>query len=141
MKRVFIISALAVCSFGLFFAYTMYNKQHFDVAAAATHLRTSIEAITEDFQSDELLAQEKYSERVVAISGRLQELSGSKGHRVLVLKCRGITANCGLNSLHNTHLSKLSTGASLTIKGLIEGYDDLLGELQIDRCVQIKPNI
>ncbi|MEN8702912.1 MAG: hypothetical protein ABF265_06925 [Polaribacter sp.] len=85
---------------------------------------------------DLLLKVEKndtfWSTKIVKINGLITAI-GKKG----------ITLDnkiyCQFNESLN--IKQLQTNTTITLKGRIIGYDDLLEELKLDQCIKIKPSL
>ena len=88
--------------------------------------------IIEQFKTNETLANEKYLNKVVSVTGSVSSIeTGINGNMVVVLKSNDTTANvfCTLKLLNN----KPSVGATVTVKGICTGFfnDIVLNEAVI----------
>ena len=102
-------------------------------------LRTSIDKIVEDFEQNAEEAISHYSNKIILLQGSYRSLTTSEsGIKNLVLEGEYQLANCELDLQSNTESTALHTGDVLEVKGLFVGYDDLLGELQLKKCIIIK---
>jgi len=139
MKRLIIFLVLSLSLAGVITAYMMYNKPHVNVSKEAVDIDTTIESIASDFQQNQPEAVKKYSDKIILLSGTYQSLSFSENQiGNLVIYGDQQLANCELDTLFNNKSLSFSVGDSVRVKGLFVGYDDLLGELQLKKCIIIE---
>ena len=89
-----------------------------------------------EFQANEVLANKKYSEKTIEISGSIMDLEIDKqGASVLY-----IDADAGINGLMCTmemnQKAEFEVGQKVVLKGLCSGY--LQGLVVLNKCVLIK---
>ena len=103
--------------------YMVNNLGKRDVKSEAAAFTLKTKDIISEFTANTDAANKKYLDKPVAISGAV---SSVKDKEVIL----DGTVNCGFISADST----IKKDQSVTIKGRIVGYDDLLGELKLDQC-------
>ena len=103
--------------------YMVNNLGKRDVKSEAAAFTLKTKDIIAEFTTNADAANKKYLEKPVAISG---VVSSVKDKEVIV----DGTVNCGFTTAD----ASIKNGQSVTIKGRVVGYDDLLGELKLDQC-------
>ncbi len=103
--------------------YMVNNLGKRDVKSEAAAFTLKTKDIIAEFTANADAANKKYLEKPVAITG---VVSSVKDKEVIV----DGTVNCGFTTAD----ASVKSGQSLTIKGRVVGYDDLLGELKLDQC-------
>lgn len=98
-----------------------------DLSTEESCFKINANAISTEFVSDLELSNKKYLEKPIEISGTITQLNDS------VVTLDKIVL-CYFNELHST----LKINSQTTIKGRVVGYDDLMGELKLDKCFIIK---
>lgn len=86
----------------------------------------SSKSITTEFSSNVDMANKKYLEKAIVIKGTVTKITGKE-----------ITIDnsiiCNLNDLDTT----IQKDQTITLKGRVVGYDDLMGELKLDQCLNV----
>ena len=100
-----------------------------DLATEQTEFNVNSKDIILEFSSDVTSASKKYSDKAISISGRVTEVSDS-------IVTIDQTIICNLKS-PDSNIIKEQT---ISIKGRLVGFDDLLGELKLDQCSINKNN-
>jgi len=103
--------------------YMVNNLGKRDVKSETAAFTLKTKDIIAEFTANADAANKKYLEKPVAISG---VVSSVKDKEVIV----DGTVNCGFTAAD----ASIKNGQSITIKGRVVGYDDLLGELKLDQC-------
>ena len=80
--------------------------------------------ISSEFSSNNEIANKKYLDKAVAISGVVTSV---KNHEVIIDN----VVICNFVAIDKT----IKVDQNISVKGRIVGFDDLMGELQIDKCV------
>lgn len=126
MKRTIkVLSAIALISIISFFAvrYYAYNAGKRDIQSEDTAFNVSAKNITQEFVSNADISNKKYLEKPVAISGIVTAITGND---III----DDSVNCNLLKADTS----VKNGQSITIKGRVIGFDDLLGEVKLDQC-------
>lgn len=127
-KTILIILIVVIISLVGFFSYNyvMHGGAR-NLATEKTNFTVTSASITSEFVTNIDVANKKYLENAVAIKGKI---TASNGKEVIL---DGIV----ICSFKDQDLS-IKKGQTVTVKGRIVGYDDLMGELKLDQCFIIK---
>jgi hypothetical protein len=127
IKKIILLGFIALLLTGIFgYQYIMHAGQR-NLATEKTDFSVSAKEIMNEFSSNTDLANKKYLEKAVAVSGIVTARDSiviTIDHSIL----------CTLNS-PNTATIK---GEQIVIKGRVVGFDDFLGELRLDQSLVIK---
>jgi hypothetical protein len=136
MKLKIIVIIITVLVIGLTAVLFMYYKPHKDIRSASPDHITNVEKLMLEFGENPQMALERYSDKVLLVSGRIESWSDAdSGIESILLQEGEYRANCEMDSLFRLIQEKLITGDSVKVKGLFVGFDDLLGELQLKKCI------
>lgn len=124
MKKTIIITSLVIILLlGLFtYQYVMHGGAR-DLSTEKAEFTLSSKAILEEFTTNQELSNKKYLEKAVAIKGTITDVNSTQ-----IIVDNAII--CILKN-PNTTLVKNQT---VTVKGRVVGFDDLMGELKLDQC-------
>lgn len=124
MKKSRIIISLVIISLLGFFTYeyVMHGGAR-DLSTEKAEFTLSSKAILEEFTTNQELSNKKYLEKAVAIKGTITDVNSTQ-----IIVDNAII--CILKD-PNTTLVKNQT---VTVKGRVVGFDDLMGELKLDQC-------
>src|SRR5665213_1143308 len=114
----FILIALALCAFVI--GYLVWNKPHSDVKDAEA-VETDAVSLYNSFTGDSAKAQSAFLDKVVKVSGVVQEASvNQQQQQVILLKTSvpGASVNCTMEQNGN----KIKQGDRVVIKGICSGY-------------------
>ncbi len=103
--------------------YVLHGGER-NLATEKADFTISSKEISNEFSSNIDLANKKYLEKAVAISGKITAINDKE----IILDNVII---CNLNQVNSA--AKISENT--VIKGRIVGFDDLMGELKLDQCV------
>jgi len=134
MRKILGILLVVVLIVGSLTAYLLYNKPHIDVRGHRVDYEVGVDALLNEFNQDVSLANQKYAGKIILLSGELLS-KPEMDQLTIVLKGKNGVANCEMDSLVLETMANLLPGDQLGVKGIFVGYDDLLGELQIKKCV------
>lgn len=124
-KIVLAVSVLAIVSFSGYYYVTHAGVR--DLTSEETDFAVTSEKITTEFTSNTDSSNKKYLEKAVAISGKITDVSGLA---VIVDN----TIVCNLKKPDPT----IKKNTTVTVKGRVVGFDDLMGELKLDQCFIVK---
>ncbi len=137
-----LIPLLILLVLGAFYVYREFNRKAPDTADLTPAYELTGAQLLEAFQQDEKKANALYSGKVLSVTGMIKsQTSDSTGVQTLVI---GDTASlssvrCIMNGDPGSVAGPLSTGTTVTIKGICTGYnaDDMgLGaDVLLNRCV------
>lgn len=121
-KKIAIVSiALGLIGFSGY-QYVMHGGAR-NLSTEETAFTVTATAITTEFSTNLESSNKKYLEKPIAISGKVTAVTGTQ-----------ITLdNTVICSLKKQETS-IKNNQSISIKGRVVGYDDLMGEVKIDQC-------
>ena len=124
MKKSRIIISLVIISLLGFFTYeyVMHGGAR-DLSTEKAEFTLSSKAILEEFTTNQELSNKKYLEKAVAIKGTITDVNSTQI----------IVDNAIICILKNPNTT-LVKNQSVTVKGRVVGFDDLMGELKLDQC-------
>ena len=138
MKKIIIGIVLAII-LAVVVGYYLYNKPHIDVSKQKADYSLTADDLYKEFDEDLMNAINKYADRVVEVTGRLQTISQSdKRISNIVMTGDMATVNCEMDSLFVHRLALSKEGDQVKIRGIFVGFDDLLEELQLRKCIVVE---
>lgn len=122
LKIFIIVILLAV---GVFFSvrYYAYHGGKRDLKSEKTAYTLTAKEIVGNFVANEVEANKKYLEKPVAISGKITSVNNKE----IILNDVVV---CVLTAVD----SELIKGQTIVVKGRVIGYDDLMGNVNMDQC-------
>lgn len=125
--KLIILIPIVIGLFGFFaYNYVMYGGAR-NLATEETIFAVTSSSITSEFITNIEKANEKYLEKAITIKGKITASSRND-----VILDGVIICSC------NNQVLPIKTEETVTIKGRVVGYDDLMGELKLDQCFVIK---
>ena len=130
-----IVGALAIMGIGI--GVMIYNKPHKNMQSATADLIIPAIELFTAFEQDENAANEKYLDKVVQVSGTVQEVKKDEDGNL------GITLDggsmmfgviCKLDALSEHKRTEFKEGEKVTFKGICTG---ILMDVVLERCVEI----
>ena len=128
MKKKWLLVVL-VCAALAFAGYRYLFHGHRDIASEDAAFTVTAGKLQEDFTADSKLANEKYSDKTLDVSGVLTGYDA--GSHTLSIDS-AISATLADSTVASV------PGGRVRIKGRLVGYDDLLGEIKMDQATIIK---
>lgn len=128
MKKSRILISLLVVGLiggGLGYNYVMHGGGR-DLSSETASFTVSSKDIALEFTNNTDAANKKYLEKAVAIHG---VITSAKPLEIIIDN----TIICKLKEPNNT----FKKDQVITVKGRVVGYDDLMGEIQLDQCFPI----
>ncbi len=119
-----LVAIILICFLG--YNYVMHAGAR-NLESEETNFTVSSSSITSEFTTNIESANKKYLEKAVAIKGKI---TNAKVNEVIL---DGIVI-CSFKKPDPS----LKNGQTVTVKGRVVGYDDLMGELKLDQCFVIK---
>ncbi len=133
LAKILIFVILAFLVVGVIGAYLLYNKPHRSVEEA-TGVPVTAATLFKDYETDEVAANAKYLDQVVAVRGKVgEQYVNQQGKTVVLLSTDdplyGI--QCTLEDATNAP----SPGEEVTIKGICTGYlsDVIVVQARVDQ--------
>jgi hypothetical protein len=129
-KKAKIIGFLfAIVSLLLFIIIYVFYGGSRNIATEEVQFVETSKVITDEFIADVAKATLKYSDKTIAVSGKVTAVSDS-----IVTIDNTIICNFNIPD------ESIKTDQSVSIKGRLVGFDDLMGELKLDQCSINKNN-
>lgn len=127
-KKVFIlVLIILVVGFG---TYKYIYQDHRDIASEEANFTTTVQDIFTSFIENDSLANAKYLDKTVAIRGKISNID---------LENKIITVDEKLSARFTDKLTEnIKPQDSITLKGRLVGFDDLLEEIQMDQCTVVE---
>ncbi len=107
------------------FNYVMHGGAR-DLSKEATNFSVDSKVLAEEFSSNTNLANSKYLEKAVAVKGIVTDVNANV-----------ITLDNGIVCTLSTPNATIKNNQTITLKGRVVGYDDLMGEIKLDQCYPI----
>lgn len=119
-----VIILLFIAFGGILFALMQYNKPHTDVATSKSDMTITAQALYADFEDDEVLANKKYLDQIVEVTGPIANVSEVKGQMIVSVGSGGMMGNvkCHLTPEETAKNYALKEGQMITLKGICTGY-------------------
>ena len=132
MKRKLLIGIIVFALIAWFVGYKIMYKQHREIASEDVAFSTSAQEIHQDYIDDPDVANSKYADKTIVVSGKLTSYDQAANTIVVDSILSAVLQAAPTEALQN--------GSSIQIKGRFVGYDDLLEELKMDQVSILKSN-
>lgn len=111
----------------------LYNKPHEGVGNVEADIRISATDLFNDYQKDENLANKKYLNKVIEVTGNVSDLQNVNGSQLILLSSNSDDGGVSCQ-LTNDEKNKIPVkkSATITIKGKCTGY---LMDVNLVDCV------
>ena len=140
ISKIIIVACIVVILAALFGLYR-YNQPIAKTGhRPVDHETTSIALFTE-FEADEMSSNEKYLDKVIKVSGTINEIQKEDdGSMSIILDGGGMLfgVSCRFEKEQTSTVENLETGNEITIKGICTG---MLSDVVLIRCVLENENI
>lgn len=135
MKRNFLIVSLILITGLAITIYLMYTHEPTDQAAAKPDFRLTTSQLLAAFQKDSAASRQKYTDKIVEISGQVKSLDTS-GSIILSETGEAAEVIVAIDSRYLPLLKQTAPGSGIVIQGIFSNYssgettgDDLLAGL------------
>lgn len=127
-KKVFILGLiLIVVAFGV---YKYVYQEHRDIASEEADYAVTVGEIFSAFTGNDSLQNAKYLDKTVALRGKISSIDFDN---------KIITVDEKLSARFTEKLLEtIKPQDSINLKGRVTGYNDLLGEIEMDQCTLVK---
>lgn len=126
MRKKIIIVVVSILVL-VFIAYNYVYKSHRDIATETASYSVPVRELYNAFQKNDSLANAKYLDKTIQVTGIITNIDVSN---------KIITVDEKLLARFTNNLpNDLKLQNPVTLKGRLIGYDDLLGEIQLDQCI------
>lgn len=128
------------------YVYSQFTRKNKDLAVTRPDVRITSADLIRSFEMNERLANEKYLDKIVAVTGKVTEINkDEKGYYTLVLGDENAMSSvrCSMDTTHACDLAPIKTGSQITIKAACTGFnaDELLGsDVILNRGVVVSKN-
>ena len=122
-KIILLITILAIGVLGISGYYYIMHGGERNLSTEDTAFCVTSNYIMKEFDSNIETANSKYLEKAIVINGTVTKVNGTE---VIIDK----VIICHLKELDAT----IQKGQKITLKGRVVGFDDLMGELNLDQC-------
>ncbi len=133
MKKI-LVAAVVVMVAAAFIMYFVYNKPHRDVRDESG-INISAAAIFDEFVTNEAQANLRYLDKVVAVSGKVADISKNQEGRLVVVLETGDPFGGVACSMSGD--DSFTRGDDVVIKGICKGY---LADVVVTDAILFKPN-
>lgn len=136
--RVLMIISILIFVAIVFFVYVaVYNKPHVDVYKSSPGISLTSDIIVEDFENNETLANSKYLEQIIQVTGTISEVVITKDKGVIVLNASNALGNvmCHVSASEHQKINALKKDQEITMKGICTGY---LMDVILVKCVIVE---
>lgn len=134
-KIIFILLAILLI-LGGYIAIRMYNKPHVNVAESDPDIVLLSNTLLDDFENDEISANEKYLEQIIQVTGKIQKLGTANGNGIITLTGENSLGSviCHLSEKENKKVVSLREGQEIIVKGICTGF---LMDVILINCVLV----
>ncbi len=130
MKKLILLLVLLALGLGAYYGLSEYNRGL--EAADKVDFSLSCQELFSAFENDENAANAKYLDKVVEISGTVQEVSTNKEGKVTVTLDGGMLFGVTCEMFDkNVNKQKFAKGNKIKLKGICTGY---LSDVVLVRC-------
>ena len=125
MKNKLLITAVVLFAL-IVIVYNYLYKSHRDIATENVSYSVSVQNVYNSFKQNDSLANKKYVDKTIEIYGKITNID---------LPSKIITVDEKLIARFTKNVpNNLKLKSFIVLKGRLVGYDDLLGEIQMDQC-------
>lgn len=124
MKKIGVV-ILSVVFLGLGYGYFQYNKPHRDIASEKIDVEVTAIDLFEIYAMNEQEANQKYLNKVIAVSGTVLELISNNNNQMVVLETNDDFGTINAQFDNQELLKKVKVGSSILVKGHCTGGDGL----------------
>lgn len=142
MKRTILLIILLIVVAGGIYAWREYNRKNPDLKQAKADYSVHAETLIKEFETDKPASDKKYIGKNIEVSGNIKKIDDETNPVVFFLGSEDemSSVQCSMDSTHATDYNKLQKGATVTLKGVVNGAesDELLGtDVKLNRCVVV----
>ena len=134
-KYLYVLLLLGIAALAV--GYKVYNKPHQNIAASKADITMNAQDLFGAFADDETTANEKYLDKLIAVSGIVKEVNvEEEGMTSVTLETTDETFGiiCQMDNLTKHKRTNFQIGEKVKFKGLCTG---MLMDVVLVRCVEI----
>ncbi|MER3463850.1 MAG: hypothetical protein C4329_04965 [Chitinophagaceae bacterium] len=140
MKRIVIFVVLILVGLAAWFGLKEYNRKNKDLAGEQAALTINAADLIAAFEKDSASANKTYVDKVVAVTGRVNNINTDGNPVIITLGEEGkmSTVQCSMDSTHASDYKSIAVGGNAKLKGMCTGAfsDPMFGtNVQLNRCV------
>lgn len=109
--------------------YFYIYQDHRNIATEKAQFTMRVSEIQSEFETDEKLATEKYSNQTIEIYGKITQVD---------LPNKSLILENVIFVQFDTMMRQPNVNENISVKGRLVGYDELMGEIIIDQAIEIK---
>jgi len=109
--------------------YMVNNMGKRDLQSEEAAFTLKAKDFVAEFAAKEADANKKYLEKPVVISGNITSVSGVVGQSIKAVIIDEVVV-CGFTGVK----ASLKVGQTVSVKGRVVGFDDLMGSVNMDQC-------
>ena len=131
-----LVGVLLLFGIGLFYIINLYNKPLKNIKKSSADINISAQQLLDDYQKDEILANKKYINNIIQISGEISNIKIDNGNSIIVLKNINGESSvmCHMLAEENLSILKLKKNSQIIVKGMCTGY---LLDVILVRCILV----
>ncbi|RYE00373.1 MAG: hypothetical protein EOP54_00275 [Sphingobacteriales bacterium] len=133
MKKIALVILLLVLIGGSV-AYYFYNKKPAQVEDIKSEAITAT-SLVKAFEENEAAANKKYLNKVMDVSGTVQEISQNQDGQMVIILASEDNPLAGVQCTMRESIANIKTGDQLTIKGFCNGF---VMTVILSDCIQTK---
>lgn len=139
MKKSFKIISIIIVTICIYISLNLLDKKAIDINKALTFKNTESEILVANFLTNEKLADETYTRKVIEITGTVKEVSFLNNRNTLILQGKDKNSGviCDMNANQIDAIHKISIGDKITVKGICKGF---LKDVVMLNCIIITNN-
>ncbi len=139
MKKSFKIISIIIVTICIYISLNLLDKKAIDINKALTFKNTESEILVANFLTNEKLADETYTGKVIEITGTVKEVSFLNNRNTLILQGKDKNSGviCDMNANQIDAIHKISIGDKITVKGICKGF---LKDVVMLNCIIITNN-
>ena len=117
--------------------FFIFNKPHRNISKEEIDYSVSSDDIFSEFLKNANTANQKYLDKIVMINGNLIQINHINNQYFLLIGGKEAVVHCEMTQESIPLIIGLKESENVNIKGLFIGFDDLLQEIQLKKCVVI----
>ncbi len=134
-RKIFILLGLIIVT-AIIIGLAMYFKPHDNMSRQTAEFSLSTDELLIDFEADEAVANEKYVDKVIEVTGEIGSVDATTDKITLILNTENPVSGviCEMDDLSDHNSSLFVEGEKISLKCLCTGY---LMDVAMRRCVVV----